>query len=97
MDGLLSVGSLSEDCLEIRLVDDGLEVTDCVGELGAESSVDSGSNGFLDNASDEDISEGDALADKECAGGKVGFEGVKGTSLALGEGGVCLDLGSTTD
>jgi hypothetical protein len=40
----------------------------------------------LDHQGDDKISKGDALSDKEGAGGKVGIEGLQRTELAACEG-----------
>jgi hypothetical protein len=91
LDGLFRVFSLAEDFLQLGLVDDGLEVTDEVGEFGAKRSVDGYPDCFLDDAGNKDVCKGDALADEEGARREVGFEGVQGTGLAFNETSVCLD------
>ena len=73
------------------MVDDGLEVTDEVGEFGAKGSVDGYPDCFLDDAGDKNVCKGNALADEECARREVGLEGVEGTRLAFNETGVYLD------
>ena len=74
------------------MVDDGLEMTDEVGEFGAKRSVDGYPDCFLDDAGDKDVCKGNALADEEGARREVGLEGVEGTRLALNETSVCLNI-----
>jgi len=70
------------------MVDNGLEVTNEVGEFGTKGGVESYPDGFYDDASNKYICEGDALADEEGTRREVGLEGVEGTRLALNETGV---------
>ena len=72
------------------LVDNGLEVTDDVGELGTEGGVEGDGKCTLDDRGHGDIGEGDALRDKESAGREVSLKGLEGTELALSKGGVDL-------
>ena len=73
------------------MVDDGLEMTDEVGEFGAKGGVDSYPDCFLDDSGNVDVCEGNALADEEGARRKVALEGVEGTGLAFDEASMCLD------
>jgi len=74
------------------LVDDGLKVTDEVGKLGTKGGVNGYPDCLLNDAGNEDICKGNALANKERAGREVGVEGFEGTRLPLNETSVCLDL-----
>lgn len=65
-----------------------------VGKGGAEGGVNGDGRSALDLRGDEDVGEGDALADEEGAGGEVGLEGLQGADLALGDGIVDLFGGS---
>ena len=65
LESLLSVLNGAEDVLESRLVDDGLEVANDVGELLAEFSIDVDGNGALDQGSDGDVGKGNAFRDEE--------------------------------
>ena len=67
-------------------------MTDEVGEFGAKRSVDGYPDCFLDDAGDENVCKGNALANEESARREVGLEGVEGTRLALNETNVCLDI-----
>lgn len=60
-------------------------MTNEVGDLGADGSVDGESDTAIDDAGDVDIGEGDALANEEGACGDVGFQGLQGAQLAVGE------------
>ena len=70
------------------LVDDGLEVTDDVRDLGSEGRVEGDSRSTLDLGRDGEVSERDALVDEESAGSKMRVEGLEGTDLTLCKTGV---------
>jgi hypothetical protein len=80
---------------DFGLVDDRLEVAEEVGELGARGGVEVDGGGGLYVRGNEEVGEGEALADEEGAGRDMLLEGVEGAGLALEEGGVdlrnCLD------
>jgi len=92
LDCLFRVFDLAEALLQLGLVDDGLEVTDEVGEFGTKGGVDGYPDCLLDDAGDKDVCKGNALADEEGTRREVGLEGVEGTRLALNETSVCLDI-----
>jgi hypothetical protein len=66
-------------------------MTDEVGEFGAKGGVDGYPDCFLDDGGNEDVCEGNALADEEGARREVGLEGVEGTGLALNKPSMYLD------
>lgn len=90
LEALLGVDDVAVELLDLGLVVDGLEVADEVGEGLAGSGIDGGTDGLLEEDSDPEVSEGDALADEEGVVLEVGLEGVQGTGLALEEGVVGL-------
>ena len=87
---LLDVLCLAEDVLQLGLVDDGLEVTNDVGELSTEGRVDGDGKRALNDRRNGDIGKGNALGDKEGAGSEVSLKGFEGAELTLSEGGVDL-------
>ena len=62
-----------------------------VGDLGADGGIGVETDGSLDDAGDDDISEGDALADEVGAGLEVLVKGVQDTEGTVGVEGVDLD------
>jgi hypothetical protein len=95
LEGFLNVRGRLVDRRELGLVDNGLEVADEVGDLGADGGVESDHGSTLDRRGDGKISEGDALSDEESAGGEMGIEGFQRAELALCEG--CMDLWCSLD
>jgi len=85
LESLLGVDDVTVDLLELGLVVDGLEVADEVGKVGAGSSINGGTDGLLEESSDPEVSEGDALANEEGVGSEVGIDGLQRTGLTLEE------------
>lgn len=85
-DGLLDESGLSDNGGNVRLVHDGVEETEGVGEGGAELGVEDLGESERERDGDEEIGEGDALSDEEGARG----EGL----LEVGEVGLSAGLGS---
>ena len=82
---------LAEASLQLGLVDDGLEVTDEVGEFGAKGGVDGCPDCFLDDAGNVDVCKGNTLADEEGARRDVALECIEGAGLALNKNSMYLD------
>ena len=97
LESLLGVLDRAEDLLECRLVDDGLGVTENVGELLARLSIENNSACALNDGCEGDISKGNALANKVCAGGKVVLNSGQSAESTLNEGSVELKETSSVD
>ena len=67
MDSFLDVVSLAVNNFQLWLVDDSLQVAYEVGQLGSEGCVNSYTDGFLNDASDVEISKSDSLSNEESA------------------------------
>lgn len=74
------------------MVDDGLEVTDEVGELRAGGGIEVDLYRTLNDGGKSNIGESDTLGDKEGAGGEVRLKSLQRTDLTLLESGVDLTI-----
>lgn len=88
LESLLGPLNLAPDVLHGGVVEDGLGVTDDVGELRAELSVEDDGGSTEDDRGDRDIRKGDTLSDEVCTGSKVLLKGLKTADGTLNKGGV---------
>lgn len=87
---LLDVLRLAEDGLQRGLIDNGLEVADNVGKLGAEGGIKGNGESTLNDGCDGDVGQRDALANEEGVGREVRLKGLQGAQLTLSKS--CMNL-----
>lgn len=76
MSSLFNVLIGSEGILDFWVVDDSLKVTDYIGNLGADPGIDGERHGSQYETSENNVSQGDTLADQVCVSFEVGVKGV---------------------
>ena len=74
------------------MVDNGFNVADNVGQLGAEGGIKGNSESALNDGCDGNVGQRDALANEEGVGREVRLKGLQGAQLTLSKS--CVNLES---